>query len=38
MAWDGPIAIGCLGLILLDIETISSVGEYLYTPVKGQRR
>jgi phosphopantetheinyl transferase len=28
----GPLQSACLGLILLDIETISSVGEHLYTP------
>ena len=27
-----PLQSACLGLILLDIETISSVGEHLYTP------
>jgi phosphopantetheinyl transferase len=32
--WPGidPLQSACLGLILLDIETISSVGEHLYTP------
>ena len=32
-----PLQSACLGLILLDIETISSVGEYLYTPREGAK-
>jgi len=32
-----PLQSACLGLILLDIETISSVGEHLYTPREGAK-
>ncbi len=37
--WPGIVQLqsACLGLILLDIETISSIGEHLYTPREAAR-